>query len=275
MSGQKYVKDVDVRLCAGLQARMSGQKYVKESALTMAVLLAHVKECAGLPVQGLPAQRSQTYVKECALTRAVLLAHLKERGDVTQVKLLRVTVQEMGGRIFGVTLDETINQVKDLKSAVADQEGVAAWTQQLFRFGADAGTSAEPLVDSLTVSDEDQFALCVDDRNGKVHFVVSNAGFEDINGDWGVDPEHSEKDGKAHYKKLKPDGTFHASIRPGSRCLGWSEENGRWMFYNVGGDHGNDWPYANYGGSSVPPATGWVKVEDCGVDSVPTLTWVK
>jgi hypothetical protein len=172
MSGQKYVKDVDVRLCAGLQARMSGQKYVKESALTMAVLLAHVKECAGLPVQGLPAQRSQTYVKECALTRAVLLAHLKERGDVTQVKLLRVTVQEMGGRIFGVTLDETINQVKDLKSAVADQEGVAAWTQQLFRFGADAGTSAEPLVDSLTVSDEDQFALCVDDRNGKGRYKI-------------------------------------------------------------------------------------------------------
>ena len=66
-------EDADVKLCSGLQARMAGQKYVKESALS----------------------------------REVLLSYLREKGDVARVRLVNVTVQEMGGRTFPVTLDDS------------------------------------------------------------------------------------------------------------------------------------------------------------------------
>ena len=76
----------------------------------------------------------------------------------------------MGGRSFGVTLDDTQNKVKDLKCAVEEQEGFAVWTQQLFRFGGGGGGdggSAAPLLDSVAVCDEERFALCVDSTLGK------------------------------------------------------------------------------------------------------------
>ena len=95
----------------------------------------------------------------------MLLAYLKDRGEITEVQLMKVSVQEMGGRTFGVTLDGAASKVKDLKAVVADQEGFARWSQQLFRFGAGGGSegaSAAPLDDSVMVCDEDQFALCVD-----------------------------------------------------------------------------------------------------------------
>ena len=127
-------EDKDVKLCQGLSALVGNRKYVKESALS----------------------------------RDVLLAYVKERGDVVRVKLVRVSVQEMGGRSFGVTLDEKENKVKDLKCAVEEQEGFAVWSQQLFRFGGgDCGGdgSAAPLLGSVAVSDEERFALCVDSQS--------------------------------------------------------------------------------------------------------------
>ena len=104
-------------------------------------------------------------MNESALSRDVLLAYVKERGDVVRVKLVRVSVQEMGGRSFGVTLDEKQNKVKDLKCAVEQQEGFAVWTQRLFRFGGGGeGGSAAPLLNSVAVCAEERFALCVDSR---------------------------------------------------------------------------------------------------------------
>ena len=72
---------------------------------------------------------NQKYVKESALTRAMLLAYLKDRGEITEVQLVKVSVQEMGGRTFGVTLEGAASKVKDLKAAVADQEGFVRWSQ--------------------------------------------------------------------------------------------------------------------------------------------------
>ena len=102
-------------------------------------------------------------MKKKELTRELLLSYLEKKGDVTAVKLVKVSVQEMGGRTFGVTLDDAASTVGALKSAVADEQGFVRWSQNLFRFGGGgSGASAAPLADSVAVRDEDQFALCVD-----------------------------------------------------------------------------------------------------------------
>lgn len=109
-----------------------------------------------------------TYVKESALTREAMLRYLKQKNDVTEVTLVKVSVQEMGGRTFQCRLEDK-STVGALKSAVADQEGFACWTQQLFRFGKGsgvAGASVAPLADAVLLNDEDQFALCVDGQDG-------------------------------------------------------------------------------------------------------------
>ena len=121
----------------------------------------------------LPKQRT-TFRGECCRHRP---HKVTQQGEVEAVKLVRVSVQEMGGRNFGVTLDEAKNKVKDLKRAVEEQEGFAAWTQQLFRFGGGGeGGSAAPLSNSVAVSDEERFALCVDSTLGRC--VLWTCGFD-------------------------------------------------------------------------------------------------
>ena len=105
---------------------------------------------------------NRQYVKKKELTRELLLSYLEKKGDIAAVKLVKVSVQEMGGRTFGVTLDDSVSTVGALKSAVADEQGFVRWSQNLFRFGGGGGASAAPLADSVVVRDEDHFALCVD-----------------------------------------------------------------------------------------------------------------
>ena len=109
-------------------------------------------------------------MKEDALTRSVLLDHLKAKGDLETVTLLRVKVQEMGGRTFGITLDHKSSTVSALKSAIQEQEGFPVWSQQLFRFGAGGvteGASESPLEGSVAVVDKNHFALCMESAPGK------------------------------------------------------------------------------------------------------------
>ena len=126
----------DVRLCKELQAICGGQRYVKESSLS----------------------------------RAVLLNFLKKKEYIKEVQLVQVQVQEMGGRSFGVTTDNTANTVRALKSAIEGQEGFQMWTQNLFAFG---GKSEAPLEDSVMVSDGSHFALCVDDQGALCSYLFS------------------------------------------------------------------------------------------------------
>jgi hypothetical protein len=72
------------------------------------------------------------YVKTKDLTRGVLLEYAKRQGAVTEVDLLSVTVQTMGGTELKVKLEEGKNNVKCLKLAIQDEQGISTFTQQLF-----------------------------------------------------------------------------------------------------------------------------------------------
>ena len=132
--------EVDVRLNAELRGLLGGRKYVK--------------------------------AKE--LTREILLEYAKRQGAVTEVDLLSVTVQTMGGTELEVKLDENQNTVEWLKLAIQDEQGISTFTQQLFLVSkkgdkdhaGDAsggcGAKQEPLKDDELVSDSCIVALCVD-----------------------------------------------------------------------------------------------------------------
>jgi hypothetical protein len=91
---------------------------------------------------------------------------------VTEVDLLSVTVQNMGGTELKVQLEESQNTVKWLKLAIQDEQGISTFTQQLFLVskGGDnnsaggsggGGAKQEPLKDEVLVSDSSIVALCV------------------------------------------------------------------------------------------------------------------
>ena len=52
--------------------------------------------------------------------------YARRKGDVITVKLTTVRVEEFGGREFEVVLDDKGNKVRDLKTAIQDQEGIGA-----------------------------------------------------------------------------------------------------------------------------------------------------
>jgi hypothetical protein len=72
------------------------------------------------------------YVKAEDLTREILLEYAKRQGAVTEVELLAVTVQTMGGTELEVQLEESQNTVSWLKLAIQDEQGISTFTQQLF-----------------------------------------------------------------------------------------------------------------------------------------------
>jgi hypothetical protein len=114
------------------------------------------------------------YVKAKDLTREILLEYAKRQGAVTEVDLLSVTVQTMGGTELKVQLEESQNTVKCLKLAIQDEQGISTFTQQLFLVSktgdkdnagdgsGGSGAKQEPLKDDELVSDSCIVALCVD-----------------------------------------------------------------------------------------------------------------
>ena len=112
------------------------------------------------------------YVKAKDLTREILLEYAKRQGAVTEVDLLSVTVQTMGGTELKVQLDESQNTVEWLKLAIQDEQGISSFTQQLFFVSKKSGdkdnsevsveTKQGPLKDDVVVEDSSILALCVD-----------------------------------------------------------------------------------------------------------------
>ena len=128
-------KEVDVRLSEELRNLMGGRKYAKEEELT----------------------------------REVLLEWAKRQGAVTEVNLISISVQTMGGTELEMTLDESQNTVKWLKLAIEGEQGISAFTQQLFlvsksgdKNNASVESKQEPLKDDALVTDACTVALCVD-----------------------------------------------------------------------------------------------------------------
>ena len=118
-------------------------------------------------------------------------------------------------------------------------------------------------------------------RVGHALIRITGAGYDGVNGFWGIDPGVPERNGRAVYKKLKPDGTFYTpgALKSGSHALCWKEmlEGNalcwKWMFFNCG-EGRNDWPYCNVGDNPRPPATGWTQYDRMGVNPKPALMWL-
>ena len=112
------------------------------------------------------------YAKEQELTREILLEWAKRQGAVTEVNLLSVSVQTMGGTELGMKLEESRNTVKWLKLAIQDEQGISSFTQQLFLVSkksgdkdnseVSVGAKQDPLKDDVLVGDSSILALCVD-----------------------------------------------------------------------------------------------------------------
>ena len=107
-------------------------------------------------------------------------------------------------------------------------------------------------------------------------FIISDAGYADINGYWGIDPLKPEYNGRPMYKKLLADGVSFknpGNTAPGTYCLGWTEVGRGWMFFNCG-ENSNDWPYNAQGiDTPIPPVLGWVRQQSSGVTPMPIFTW--
>ena len=100
--------------------------------------------------------------------------YAKRQGAVTEVDLLSVNFQNMGGTGLEVKLEEGKREVKWLKLAIQDDQGISTFTQQqLFLVSksgdkAEADTSGgaeakqEPMKDGALVRDSCIVALCID-----------------------------------------------------------------------------------------------------------------
>ena len=136
--------EVDVRLTEELRGLLGGRKYVKAKDLTREVLLEYAKSQGAVNAGGsnksgqkegnenvqLSGQLGglfggRKYVKAKDLTREILLKYAKRQGAVTEVGLLSVTVQTMGGTELEVNFDESQNTVKWLKLAIQDEQGIS------------------------------------------------------------------------------------------------------------------------------------------------------
>ena len=64
---------------------------------------------------------SRKYVKESEITRAHLMRYLCGKGEITEVRLVHVSIQPFGGSCFPIVLDEQQNSVSHLKRAIQEQ----------------------------------------------------------------------------------------------------------------------------------------------------------
>ena len=110
---------------------------------------------------------SRKYVKESEITRAHLMRYLCGKGEITEVRLVHVSIEPFGGNeSFGVVLDEQQNSMSHLKRAIQEQQGTPMFSQQLFLLGKSADDArGEPLGEENVTSCS--IAMCVL-TNGKL-----------------------------------------------------------------------------------------------------------
>ena len=116
---------------------------------------------------------SRKYVKESEITRAHLMRYLCGKGEITEVRLVHVSIQPFGGSCFSIVLDEQQNSVSHLKRAIQEQQGTPMFSQQLFLLGKSADDArGEPLGEEETVT-HCSIAMCVL-TNGKLLFTAAD-----------------------------------------------------------------------------------------------------
>ena len=116
---------------------------------------------------------SRKYVKESEITRAHLMRYLCGKGEITEVRLIHVSIQPFGGSFFSIVLDEQQNSVSHLKRAIQEQQGTPIFSQQLFLLGKSADDArGEPLGEEEIVT-SCSIAMCVL-TNGKLLFTAAD-----------------------------------------------------------------------------------------------------
>ena len=116
---------------------------------------------------------SRKYVKESEITRDHLIRYLCGKGEITEVRLVHVSIQPFGGSCFSIVLDEQQNSVSHLKRAIQEQQGTPIFSQQLFLLvkSADAARG-EPLGEEENIT-SCSIAMCVL-TNGKLLFTAAD-----------------------------------------------------------------------------------------------------
>ena len=113
------------------------------------------------------------YVKESEISRAHLMRYLCGKGEITEVRLVHVSIQPFGGDSFPIVLDEQQNSVSHLKRAIQEQQGTPIFSQQLFLLGKSADDArGEPLGEEENIT-SCSIAMCVL-TNGKLLFTAAD-----------------------------------------------------------------------------------------------------
>ena len=116
---------------------------------------------------------SRKYVKESEISRAHLMRYLCGKGEITEVRLVHVSIQPFGGSCFPIVLDELQNSVSHLKRAIQEEQGIPIFSQQLFLLGKSADDArGEPLGEEENVI-SCSIAMCVL-TNGKLLFTAAD-----------------------------------------------------------------------------------------------------
>ena len=114
---------------------------------------------------------NRKYVKEREISRDHLMRYLCGKGEITEVRLVHVSIQPFGGSCFPIVLDEQQNSVSHLKRAIQEEQGTPIFSQQLFLLGKSADDArGEPLGEEEIVTNC-SIAMCVL-TNGKLLYLL-------------------------------------------------------------------------------------------------------
>ena len=109
------------------------------------------------------------YCKQSELTHEVLLNYVKSTKEITEVELIKVSVQGLGGLTFDVLMDTEQRQVRILKAAIQQEQGITSFSQQLFllaKSGKVEEAGERPLDDGDDVAGDCSMLLCIQTQQG-------------------------------------------------------------------------------------------------------------
>ena len=110
------------------------------------------------------------YCKQSELTHEVLLNYVKSTKEITEVELITVSVQGLCGLTFDVLMDTGQRQVRILKAAIQQEQGITSFSQQLCLL-AKSGKVEEageqrPLDNGDDVAGDCSMLLCIQTQRG-------------------------------------------------------------------------------------------------------------
>ena len=121
------------------------------------------------------------YCKQSELTHEVLLNYVKSTKEITEVELIKVSVQGLCGLTFDVLMDTEQRQVRILKAAIQQEQGITSFSQQLFllaKSGKVEEAGERPLDNGDDVAGDCSMLLCIQTQQGLLSLLfISKCGF--------------------------------------------------------------------------------------------------